>query len=67
MRRLLREVDKELAALTRRRDRLTEQLAAAGADHEAMTRLGRELAAVEAELTAVEERWLELGTELEAG
>ena len=32
-----------------------------------MTRLGRELAAVEAELAAVEERWLELGTELEAG
>jgi len=67
LRRLLREVDKELASLTRRRDRLTDQIAAAGADHEAMSRLGRELATVEADLTAVEERWLELGTELEAG
>jgi len=67
LRRLLREVDKELAAMTRRRDRLTEQLAAAGADHQAMVRLGQELAALEAELAATEERWLELGTELEAG
>ena len=43
------------------------ELAAAGADHEAMTRLGQELAAVDAELAAAEERWLELGVELEAG
>jgi hypothetical protein len=46
---------------------LIEQLAAAGADHQAMVRLGQELAALEAELAATEERWLELGTELEAG
>ena len=31
-----------------------------------MTRLGQELAAVDAELAAAEERWLELGDELEA-
>ena len=33
----------------------------AGGDHQAMTRLGQDLAAVEPELAAAEERWLELG------
>ena len=66
LRRLLRETEKEIAALERRRDGLIAELAAAGADHEAMTRLGHELAAVEAELAAAEERWLALGEELEA-
>ena len=46
LRRLLRETEKEIAALERRRDRLIAELAAAGADHQAMTRLGLELAAV---------------------
>ena len=64
---MLRDVDKELAAITRRRDRLLDELAAAGSDHEAMVRLGRELAAVDAEFAAVEERWLEVGEELESG
>ena len=54
-----------MATHARRRDRLIGELAAAGADHQAMTRLGRELAGVEAELAAAEERWLELGVELE--
>ena len=66
LRRLLRDAEKEMATHSRRRDRLLGELAAAGADHQAMSRLGQELTAVEAELTAAEERWLELGVELEA-
>jgi ATP-binding cassette subfamily F protein uup len=67
LRRMLRDVDKELAAVARRRDRLLAQLAEAGSDHEAMVRLGRELTVVEAELATLEERWLEVGEELESG
>lgn len=63
--RLLRETEKELAALERRRTKLNGELVAAGADHEALARLGRDLVEVETELTATEERWLELGAEAE--
>ena len=66
LRRLLRETEKEIAAHERRRAKLIAELAAAGADHQAMTRLGQELAAVDAELAAAEERWLTYGEELEA-
>ncbi len=67
LRRMLRDVDKELATLTRRRDRLLEELAAAGSDHQAMVRLGQDLAATDADIAAAEERWLELGQALETG
>ena len=67
MRRMLREVDRDIAAHTRRRDRLVDDLAQAGADHQRIVRLGRDLAAVELELAAAEERWLELGEALESG
>jgi len=67
LRRMLREVDKELAGLARRRERLHGDLAAATSDHEAMARLGRDLAALDAEITATEQRWLELGEALESG
>ncbi|MCB0970195.1 MAG: ABC-F family ATP-binding cassette domain-containing protein, partial [Acidimicrobiales bacterium] len=64
--RLMREAEKEQASLERRRDRLTAELADVDpADHVALAERGRELAGVEAELAAAEERWLELGTELE--
>jgi len=66
LRRLLRDTDREIAAHTRRRDRLVEQLAASGADHQAMTKLGQDLAAVDAELAAAEEQWLTYGEELES-
>ena len=65
LRRMLREVDKELAGLTRRRERLHADLAAAASDHEAMVRLAGDLAALDAEITATEQRWLELGEALE--
>ncbi|MET0459048.1 MAG: ATP-binding cassette domain-containing protein, partial [Ilumatobacteraceae bacterium] len=66
LRRLLRETEKEMAAHERRRARLMTELAAAGADHQAMTRLGQDLASVDAELAAAEERWLTYGEELES-
>ena len=61
LRRQLREVDKQLDAIGRRRSRLLDELAAAGVDHQAMSRLGRELAEADAELAECEERWLEIG------
>ena len=67
LRRMLHEVDRELATLTRRRDRLHGDLVAAASDHEAMARLGRDLAALDAELAATERRWLELGEAVESG
>ena len=67
LRRLLRETEKEIAAHERRRDALTEELAAAGSDHLLLARLGHDLAAVESALNASEERWLHLSTELDGG
>lgn len=49
-----------------RRDELDAQLAASSTDHEALARLGAELATVGAELGEAEERWLELAAEAEA-
>ena len=66
LRRLLRETEKEMAAHERRRATLMTELAAAGADHQTMTKLGQDLAAVDAELAAAEEKWLTYGEELES-
>jgi hypothetical protein len=41
-------------------------VAAAGNDHAALRRLGDELATVQADLSAAEERWLVVSEELEA-
>jgi ATP-binding cassette subfamily F protein uup len=62
----LRAVERELAALEAQRDALSEELAAAGDDHQALARIGAELAGVTQQLTAVEERWLALAAEAEA-
>ena len=64
--RLLRDAEKEIATHERRRDKLTDELAAAANDHVLLARLGHELAAAESALAATEERWLELSAELEA-
>ena len=66
LRHLLKQVDKELAALHRRHDALEAQLAAAGEDHEALGRVGVEMAKVSAALAEAEERWLVLAEEAEA-
>jgi len=65
LRRLLKETEKELAALQRRRDRLAAEVEAAGADHEALARLGAEVAGVDAAVDEAEERWLALASELD--
>jgi ABC transport system ATP-binding/permease protein len=56
----LRDLESRIAKLTRQRDQLAAKLEAVGSDHEAMTRLGREIHDVIEALTAAEDRWLEL-------
>jgi ATP-binding cassette subfamily F protein uup len=63
--RLMREAEKAIAAAQRTRDRLTEELHNAGADHAQLARLGTELADAEHELAAREDEWLALGAEAE--
>jgi Uup-like ABC transporter family protein len=65
LRHLIRQAEKELATLERRRGRLADDLADAGADRDALASIGTELAAVEAELADVEQRWLALAVEAE--
>ncbi len=65
LRRLIAAEERSMAALEARRDELVEQLAAAGTDHAAIASIGAEVETVTSELAEVEERWLELSTELE--
>ena len=69
LRHRLRDTEKELATLARRRDALNARLEEAGAaaDIAALARIGTELAEVTAAIDAVEERWLELAAESESG
>jgi ATP-binding cassette subfamily F protein uup len=60
----LRRIDKEMARLTRDRDRLVEAMAAT-TDHQELGRIGGELAAVQARLEEAEESWLALAEEAE--
>jgi hypothetical protein len=64
--RQLREADKELAALVKRRDLLVDELAGAGTDVAAIGRLGTAIAEADAAIVAAEERWLELAEAAEA-
>jgi hypothetical protein len=66
LRHLIKQVDKELAALARRHDRLEAELQGAGADHAALARIGAEMAEVAAAVAEAEERWLALSEEAEA-
>jgi len=65
LRHQLKTVEKDMAKAEESRDRLQAELAAAGADHEALARVGHELAVAQSALDALEERWLELSAELE--
>ena len=69
LRHRLRDTEKELAVLTRKRDGLTPKLdvAATSGDHAELARVGTELAALAAAIDALEERWLELAAEAESG
>ncbi|HEV7888580.1 MAG TPA: ABC transporter C-terminal domain-containing protein, partial [Acidimicrobiales bacterium] len=64
--RLLRNAERDVAALTAERDGLAESLAAAGSDHEALSRTATGLAEVQARLDAAEERWLALAEEADS-
>ena len=65
----MKEADKAIARLARRREALEADLAtkAATAAHSELTELGAQLAAVNAELATTEESWLALAEEAEAG
>jgi ATP-binding cassette subfamily F protein uup len=67
LRHLMKDADKEIARLGRRRVALEQELAdkAGRADHTELTALGAELATVLGALEAAEERWLALGEEAE--
>jgi ATP-binding cassette subfamily F protein uup len=62
--RLLRDTEKQLTRLGHRRDTLHEALLAT-TDHVELHRLGADLQAVQRELDAAEERWLELADRAE--
>jgi ABC transport system ATP-binding/permease protein len=66
IRRELGAAEREMARLEQRHDTLTAEVAAAGSDHEALARLGAELAEVDADRRRAEDRWLELSEELDA-
>ncbi len=57
--RQLRETEQAMTRVQRTVDRLNEQLSGAG-DHTLLASIGAELAAAQAELAVLEERWLEL-------
>ena len=67
MRRLIQDAEKELAKLNKRRAALEERVATAAAagDHAGLADIGDQMAGIDAEVAVVEERWLELGAELE--
>jgi hypothetical protein len=67
LRQLMKDADKEITRLGRRRVALEEDLAdkAGVADHTELTSLGNQLAQVLTELEAAEELWLALGEESE--
>ena len=69
LRHLMKEADKAITRLNRRRETLEADLAAKAstAAHTELTELGSQLGAVNAELAAAEESWLALAEEAEAG
>jgi len=62
---LLRDAERRVAALERRRDALEAELMAAGPDHQRLAAVGNELTAVHEELAAAEHEWLTLADELD--
>ena len=69
LRRLLGQVERELAEATERRDTLSAELGAAsasgsGGGHLALAGLAQDLAGVESRIAELEERWLALADEL---
>jgi ATPase subunit of ABC transporter with duplicated ATPase domains len=61
----LDRLDRQIARAGEREAKLHAELAANATDYEKLTELGAQLAAVEAEKTDLEERWLEVASSLE--
>jgi hypothetical protein len=68
LRNLLKTAEKDLARLERERQALEAEVAAAASegDHASLSRLGAAIADVQARQAEAEERWLEIGVELDA-
>ncbi|MHB1488503.1 MAG: ABC-F family ATP-binding cassette domain-containing protein, partial [Acidimicrobiales bacterium] len=64
--RAMREAEKEMRRLEARRGELAQALARPGYDRHELGRIGTELADVQAELSAAEDRWISLAEESEA-
>ncbi len=64
--RLMKDAEKAIAQSEKLRDRLTGELEGAGTDHEALRRIGTELANAEASMRQREEEWLALAEEAES-
>ncbi|MEZ5382848.1 MAG: ABC-F family ATP-binding cassette domain-containing protein [Microthrixaceae bacterium] len=62
----LREAEKAVASARTRRDRQASRLGEVGDDHEALARLGAQVAEADATLAAAEEAWIGLAEALEA-
>jgi hypothetical protein len=62
----LRRAETEMRRLQDRQAALEAELAGAGSDHVALAGAGEELALVNSELAAAEERWLALAEEAES-
>jgi ATP-binding cassette subfamily F protein uup len=65
LRNQIKDVEKSIRPLERKRDRLHQDLAAAGADHRRLADLGAQLAEAEAAISAAEEEWLRLTNALD--
>ena len=66
LRHLTKELEKRLRKLEKQRDRLAADVAGIdGSDHQRLAEVGRDLAGVEADISAIEEEWLALADEAE--
>ena len=65
LRHRFRAVEREQATLQARHDELNAELVASSADHVRLAELAVELQSVDAELSSIEEEWLELAAEAE--
>ncbi|MCP3909983.1 MAG: ABC-F family ATP-binding cassette domain-containing protein [Actinomycetia bacterium] len=66
LRRLMKDQEKLITRLEKRQATLHAELTAAGSDHEALARIGAQVADVEGELATAEEEWFTLGAEMES-
>jgi uncharacterized protein involved in exopolysaccharide biosynthesis len=61
----LRQVEKDVARLEKKKARLNDELVEAGSDHAKLTEIGVALAQIDADLSVAEDQWMELADEQE--